>query len=63
MRTAAVGAEDVPGLGSGAYVVETATGTQLVVGGGAIVLLITASEGRDAAEAAARAFLAVLEVL
>lgn len=63
LRAAAAGAQDVAGLGSGAYVVESASGTELVVAGGAIVLRIAASEGREAAEAAARAFLAVLEVL
>jgi hypothetical protein len=63
LRAAAAGAQDVAGLGSGAYVVESAAGTELVVAGGAVVLRISASEGREAAEAAARAFLAVLEVL
>ena len=63
MRASASGAEDVPGLGSGAYVVTEGETARLVVHGGAVILVIDASEGREVSEAAARAVLAVLEVL
>jgi hypothetical protein len=63
LREAAYEPQDVPGLGSGAYWSQTGANGKLVVHGGAVVLLIEASGGRDVAENAARAMLAVLEVL
>ena len=61
LREAAYEPQDVPGLGSGAYWSQTGANGKLVVHGGAVVLLIEASEGREFAESAARAMLAVLE--
>jgi hypothetical protein len=63
MRESATGAQDVPRLGSGAYFAQDGDIERLVVHGGAVVLVIEASEGREVSEAAARAILAVLEVL
>ena len=63
LREAAYEPQDVPGLGSGAYWSQTGANGKLVVHGGAVVLLIEASKGRETAENAARAMLAVLEVL
>ena len=63
MRASASGAQDVPGMGSGAYFVQDGDIERLVVHGGAVVLVVEASEGREVTEAAARAVLAVLEVL
>ena len=59
MRAGASGAEDVPGLGSGAYI----AGDQLVVHGGAVAFVVEASGGPEVAIGAARAFLGVLAVL
>ena len=63
LREAADEPQDVPGLGSGAYWSQSGANGKLVVHGGAVVLLIEASKGREVAENAARAMLAVLEVL
>lgn len=63
LRAAAAGAQDVPGLGSGAYFVPAGEGGQLVVHVGSVVVVVDASKGRDVAESAAAAVLAVLEVL
>ena len=63
LREAAYEPQDVPGLGSGAYWSQTGANGKLVVHGGAVLLLIEASKGREAAENVARAMLAMLEVL
>ena len=50
LREAAYEPQDVPGLGSGAYWSQTGANGKLVVHGGAVVLLIEASKGRELAE-------------